>query len=160
MNNLKDYVFYILLKDDDKNKTVGHAYGIKKGAGTSHDSYYHRFLDINSEILDNIQITPNWDETMRNIAAAGNVVIVNSSIEVQQLEYMLYLVYLPSEPSLYQLNSLEKIKEEFSVISIEVGVFGENYQEFLNERFSNKDFNSLEYLNNYIKINKEKIKRK
>ena len=159
MNDLKNYVFYILVKNDNLINENGLAYGVKRGNCHSHDSYYHRFINIDPFVLDDINVTSDWQTTLPSLAASGNVIIANTAIEIENIEDRLYAIYLPSHPNMYQLNVLNSCIEEFKKIDIDVGVFGE-YEDMFNELRLNSNFDSLTFLKEYININMEQINSK
>ena len=159
MNDLKNYVFYILLKNDNLKNEDGLSYGVKRGNCSSHDSYYHSFIGIDPFVLGDIKVTPDWQSTLPSLAASGNVIIANTAVEIEDIEDRLYAIYLPSQPNMYQLNVLESCIEEFEKIKIDVAIYGEYAESFKKLRLNN-DFNAIEFLKEYITSNKEKLNNK
>ena len=154
MNEIKDYVFYMLLKSDNKLLEEGNTYGIKKGLRNDHDSYFRSFINNDPFICMNSTIYPDWNSTMISLASEGNLIIVNSAVEITDDQF--YLLYLPSNPSLFQLNKLEQISNELSYFDVIICGSMEN---IFNEIRSNKDFDNKKFLNDYIKTYKKRLSK-
>lgn len=158
MEEIKEYVFYTILKDftGDKYKDTGISYGIKKGPQISHEYYFNAFLNIDFFPWEGLELSRDWPTSLEIMAADGNVMIANSSPEVEDLKERMYLIYLPESPTLFQLLFLEHILDEFHDLSFDVGTYGSHRKEFLEIR-GKEDFNSHTFLAEYIKNNKERL---
>ncbi len=156
MDDLKDYVFYIIVNDIN-NK--GYAYGVKKNKKYEHQSYLETLIGIDPYFFEDVDISFCWPKTIESFVRMGNITFVNSSISTTDIDNNLYLLYLPSNPSLYQVNMLEKFLPQFEKLNIDVGVYGELESEFNEERYDD-DFNSYEYIKKYVFINKSKMEAK
>ena len=159
MNDLKNYVFYILLKNDNLKNETGLSYGVKRGNCHSHASYYHRFINIDPYVLNDVNVTSDWKTTLPSLAASGNVIIVNTAIEIENIEDRLYIIYLPSHPNMYQLKALNSYMDEFKKIDIDVCIYGEHECDF-NELRIKSDFDAIIFLEEYINKNMEQINSK
>ena len=156
MQDIKDYVFYILLKNDDLNESLGNSYGVKRGYSKDHNSYFQSFIGIDPYITEDIEPSYDWNTTLSMLAKLGNVVIANTAVEIEDLSDRWYLIYLPSIPSIYQLNNLETVLEEFKSYNIEVGVYGDLEEYFITLR-RKKDFDCQKFLKDYIDYYKRKL---
>ena len=130
MHDIKDYVFYIILKNDDLNDSLGNSYGVKRGCSKDHISYFKTFIGIDPYLIEDIELSYDWNTTLSSLAELGNVVIVNTAIEIEDLSDRCYLIYLPSNPNIFQLNNLEIALEEFKNYNLEIGVYGTMEKEF------------------------------
>lgn len=158
MEEVKDYIFYTILKDftGNKYKETGISYGIKKGKSINHEDYFYAFLFIDYFPWEGLDLSGDWPNSLEIMSADGNVMIANSAPEVKEFNERTYLIYLPSEPSLFQIIFLELISKEFSDVSIDVGVYGEKNEEFRQKRLNN-NFNAHAFLQEYISYHKEKL---
>lgn len=158
MEEVKDYIFYTILKDftGNKYKETGISYGIKKGKSINHEDYFYAFLNIDYFPWEGLNLSGDWPNSLEIMSADGNVMIANSAPEVKEFNERTYLIYLPSEPSLFQIIFLELISKEFSDVSIDVGVYGEKNEEFRQKRLNN-NFNAHAFLQEYISYHKEKL---
>ena len=152
MDNLKDYVFYVIVKDNDNC----YSYGVVKNQKYEHQSYLEILIGIEPYFFEDIDISLCWNKTIESFVKMGNITFVNSSISLNDIDNNLYLLYLPSNPNIYQLNKLEEFIPQLKHINFDVGVYGEMEEEYKNERYK-ADFNSFEYLKKYIFKNKCKI---
>lgn len=156
MDDLKKYVFYVIVNDiDDK----GYAYGVVKNKKNEHQSYLETLIGIDPYFFENVDIAYCWNKTIESFVKMGNITFVNSSISATDIDNNLYLLYLPSNPSLYQLNMLESFLPQLELVNFDVGVYGELEESFIETRLSD-DFNSYEYLKEYIFKNKSEIESK
>ena len=156
MEDLEKYVFYVIINNRENN---GYAYGVVKNKKYEHQSYLETLIGIEPYFFENVDIGYCWNNTIESFVKMGNITFVNSSISLNDIDNNLYLLYLPSNPSLYQLNMLEAFLPQLEVMNIDVGVYGELEEDFKEIRISN-DFNSFEYLKEYIFKNKSEIESK
>ena len=154
MKDIKDYVFFTIFKDDDRTKDEGISYGIKRGSCTNHELYFRELLDIDYLAFEEELITEDWDSSCRNIARDGNVMIVNTAVEINKIEDRMYAIYLPTFPTLFQLNELEKALEEMK--TVDVAVYGVDEDYFRELRMDNA-FDSKIFLKKYIEYHKKSI---
>lgn len=157
MKDIKDYVFFTIFKDDDRTKDEGSSYGVKRGSCTNHELYFRELLGIDSLAFEEDLITEDWDFSCRNIARYGNVMIVNTAVEIDKIEDRMYAIYLPTFPTLFQLNELEKALEEMKTVDLDVAVYGVDEDYFRELRMDNT-FEPKIFLKRYIKYNKEILK--
>ncbi|MBP3766348.1 MAG: hypothetical protein J6G98_04130 [Bacilli bacterium] len=156
MEDLGKYVFYVIINNGEDN---GYAYGVVKNKKYEHQSYLETLIGIEPYFFENVDIGYYWNKTIESFVKMGNITFVNSSISLNDIDNNLYLLYLPSNPSLYQLNMLESFLPQLELMNIDVGVYGELEEAFKEIRISN-DFNSFEYLKEYIFKNKSEIESK
>ena len=156
MEDLGKYVFYVIINNGENN---GYAYGVVKNKKYEHQSYLETLIGIEPYFFENVDIGYCWNNTIESFVKMGNITFVNSSISLNDIDNNLYLLYLPSNPSLYQLNMLEAFLPQLQLMNIDVGVYGELEEDFKEIRISN-DFNSFEYLKEYIFKNKSEIESK
>lgn len=149
MDKIQDYVFYAILKNNQYKE--GYSYGIKRGISKHHDSYFVRFMDMSPYpfCLNCL----NWNDAFEKISADGNIIIANAAVEIEDIKNRYFVVYLPTYPTPYQLDNLETIKEQLKDHNIDVGVYGEYRDQFIKDRIQD-NFNSHDYLENYINIHK------
>lgn len=152
MKDIKDYVFFCLLKDNE------FSYGIKRGTCTNHELYFRAFLDIDSYLFEEEWIVENWDLSCRNMARNGNIMIVNTAVEINILEDRMYAIYLPTFPTLFQLNGLEEVLNELKTVDLDVAVYGMDEDYFKDLRM-NTSFDSKKFLKRYIEYHKENLKK-
>ena len=157
MEILKDYVFYIV---ENIEIAQGEAlqYGIKRCQTImDHDIYFQSLLDMRP-VVEDINISEGWNETFCKLAACGYIAFANSALEILD-EQQLFILYLPSNPLDFQIKFLEDHIEQFSQNNFDVGVFGEEHQEFLKIR-NHQDFSSIDFLTTYIQEHKQNNKQK
>lgn len=147
MEALKDYIFYTILKDDELFKQV--SYGIKRGNSLKHEDYFANFIDIDPLAWEGIQLLPDWHSSCENIAGVGSVMIVNTAIEVENIEDRMYGIYLPTYPTLFQLETLKDKMSEFENMVIDVSVYGVDHDNFIALK-RKENFDSWEFLKVYI----------
>ena len=150
MEDLGKYVFYVIINNGENN---GYAYGVVKNKKYEHQSYLETLIGIEPYFFENVDIGYCWNNTIESFVKMGNITFVNSSISLNDIDNNLYLLYLPSNPSLYQLNMLEAFLPQLQLMNIDVGVYGELEEDFKEIRINN-DFNYFKYLKEYIFKNK------
>ncbi|MBR1717824.1 MAG: hypothetical protein IJ715_00975 [Bacilli bacterium] len=158
MEDLKKYVFYVIINNGDIKSDKGYAYGVYKNKKYEHQSYLETLIGIEPYFFENVDISFSWAKTIESFVENGNITFVNSSISFSDSDD-LFLLYLPSYPNLYQLNMLESFLPQFEQISFDIGVYGELKDEFREDRI-NPNYNSYEYLKKYIFKNKSKLESK
>lgn len=156
MKDIKDYVFFTIFKDDDRTKDEGISYGVKRGSSTSHELYFRELLGIDSLAFEEDLITEDWDFSCRNIARYGNVMIVNTAVEIDKIEDRMYAIYLPTFPTLFQLKELENTLKEFGTVDLDVAIYGMDEDYFRELRMDNA-FDSKKFLKSYIEYHKKSI---
>ncbi len=158
MEEIKDYVFYTILKDfsGNKLKDTGISYGIKKGKSVYHEAYFNAFLNIDYFPWEGLSLSSDWPTSLEIMSADGNVMIANSALEIEELSERTYLIYLPDEPNLFQVLFLEHVSEELCGIPLDIGIYGKYKDEFLKRRLSN-DFDAHSFLKEYISYHKSKL---
>lgn len=154
-----EYVFYCVAGSDDKLKENGFSFGIKKGSSLEHEHYFYSFLETDIDVFNDIDIPSYWHDAMGTLAEKGHMMIVNSAIEIKDLDKRMYLIYLPSNPSNYQISMLYGILKELDGIPIEFRVYGEDKQIFdFYSKVPNIDKNKL--MNIYLTYEKSRVKAK
>ena len=137
MEEVKDYVFYTISKDLNDNyfNKDGIAFGVKRGSAIDHHVYFQAFLDIDLDLWKHqgLTLTHDWANSMEVMSAAGNIMIVNAAPEIKEATKREYLIYLPDNPTLFQVNFLESISEELKENYIEIGQFGNSKENFLKQ---------------------------
>lgn len=158
MEEIKEYIFYTILKDfsGNKLKDTGIAYGIEKCNSIDHEAYFRAFLNIDYFPWEGLQLSTDWPTSLEIMSADGNVMIANSAPEVIDLKDRTYVIYLPSNPNLFQILFLERISEELASTFLDVGVYGEYREEFIKLRIL-KDFDAHLFLKQYISYFKNKL---
>lgn len=158
MEEIKNYVFYTILKDFNGNnlKDTGISYGVEKNKEIDHEYYFRIFLNIDFFPWEGLTLSSYWPLSLEIMSADGNVMIANSAPEVINLHDRTYVIYLPSNPNLYQILFLERISEELATASLDVGIYGEFREQFLKIR-SRDDFDSHTFLKSYVSYFKNKL---
>jgi len=160
MEEIKDYIFYTILKDFSKNrwKETGFSYGVKKGKSVDHIEYFRAFLDIDYFPWEFLKLSPHWPISLEIMAADGNIMIANSSPETDDFKQRTYLLYLPENPTLFQILFLEKVSEELTNTTIEIGIFGKKTKEEINKKLI-KSTIAHPFLNSYITFHKKQLEK-
>lgn len=159
MENIKDNVFLAILKNENMLDENGISCGIKRKYSKNHQHYFNLFLENYPFIHEHLKLFPDWERSMEVLARDGNVLIVNSAIEIEKIENRLYLIYLPTFPNLFQLKQLEIILKEFESVDFDVFVYGEDEAIFSEFRM-NHDFDSIDFLRKYILLHKNRLLNK
>lgn len=149
---MQDYVFYCVTSEEANNLS----YGIKRGTSFNHENYFKRFLDIDSTILYDVDIPFYWCDAMEVFASSGHIMIANSAIEIENINERMYLFYLPSNPSKYQLDELVSILVELKDIDKVVRVCGKEEEIFSSLKGDELINMYLSYYNYEQKV-KEKV---
>ncbi len=161
MEEIKNYIFYTILKDfsGNKLKDTGIAYGIEAcNSIINHEDYFRAFLNIDYFPWEGLELSSDWSTSLEVMSADGNVMIANAAPEVKDLKERTYVIYLPSEPNLFQILFLERISIELSESYLDVGIYGSLREKFLEKRMSN-DFDSHLFLKQYISYHKEQLEK-
>lgn len=157
-DQIKDYVFYVISKEIDWAHLKGISYGVERNPYCKdHDRYFEAFKDIDDfHLLENIHCGNDWVRSVQALAEDGNIMIVNTAVEIEKVEDRLYGIYLPSFPTMYQIQDLKKNLEEFRQIPIDIDVYGKDREHFLKCR-SEEDYNALNYLIGYIAFHEKRL---
>ncbi len=156
MGEIKDYVFYMITKEDDRNKADGYSYGIKRNPNClNHSPYFGALRNIDPYFFEDIPYSDEWAEIIPEGAKNGNVIIVNTAVEITNIEDRMYGIYLPSFLTNYQINELRKHMPEFDKLNLDIDVFGNNRSFFLEQRMKN-DFDAHAFLKNYLNVQEER----
>lgn len=159
MEEIKDYVFLAILKNDNMLEEEGMCCGIKRGNSKNHVPYYRAFLEMYPFIHEHLCLSSNWECSMEILARDGNVLIANSAVEIEKIEDRFYLIYLPTFPNIFQLKQLEIALEEFESVEFDVSVYGEDEKIFREFRMKD-EFNAVEFLKKYISSHKKRLLNK
>lgn len=152
MDDLKNYIFFVITKEYSYLYTKGYSYGVLRSRrNLSHDDYLRRLRDIDTYVFENIPYSSDWVVTVEKLTEEGNIVIVNTAIEIEKVEDRMYGIYLPSLPTKYQVSELRRHIKEFENVSIDIGLYGKNRNWFLNCA-NQKDYNSFDFLNKYLEF--------
>lgn len=153
MEEVKDYVFYTIIKDIDNNyfNKDGIAFGVKRGSAIDEDFYFQAFRDIDPYLWNHIglKLTNNWSDSMEVMSAAGHVMIVNLSPKTKEATKREYLISLPDSPTLFQVNFLESISEELKENYIVIDQFGNSRENFLKAK-NMPGYDAHTFLEQYI----------
>ncbi len=154
---IKDYIFYMITKQDDCLKTKGYCFGVIRGKSClDHSEYFYRLRDIDPYLFEGISYSYDWTESAEEIVKSGNILIANTAIEIERVEDRLYVICLPSFPTLYQINELYRHMDEFEKIDISIDLYGEDRSYFL-EAIQKSDYKSLNFLKGYLKFHKKRL---
>lgn len=149
METLEQYIFYTILKDkNDEGKAI--SYGTKRVCAYDHEEYFAAFLGIDPLAFSDVEKSIDWYETCLNIAADGNVMIMDEASMPKKNGEKTYTVLLPSSPNHSQMEELKVYLPQLREIVSEVRVCDE---------FSD-DFSSgeIELLEKYIDFHNEQLK--
>jgi hypothetical protein len=149
MDRIQDYVFYAISKGDRFQE--GYSYGIKRGIAKRHSAYFASFMDMGPYPLDVNCL--NWNDAFEQMATSGNIIIANAAVEIEDVEDRFFVIYLPTVPTSYQIKCLELISRQLKNNNIDVGVYGNNREEFLKARIDDA-FDCHSYLKEYIGYSK------
>ena len=159
MGEIKDYVFYIITKKDERYNNEGYSYGIQRNSCyLRHWSYLAALRDIEPYFFEEVNCTIDWSKAAEELAQSGNVIIVNTAIEVEEVKDRMYGIYLPSSLTEYQIKELNSHMDEFDDLDIDVDVQGELRPEFCECRVMD-GFDSHAFLKNYLRLQEDKISK-
>lgn len=157
MEKLEEYVFYGIFNVENKKQHKSIQYGVKRKNGMdAHDTYFSYFINMEPALYYDMKLTRDWNDSLCNIAATGNMIFANSAIEIENVKNRFYLLYLPSNPKEFQLQDLEHFLVQLQEINFDVGVYGKEKEQFLTIR-QKKNFNSFSFVVDYIKNHREKL---
>lgn len=136
---IKDYVFYMITKEYPCWKSEGFTLGVKRLPNcVSHSTYFEWLKDIEPILFEGI--SSDWTIGLEQLTKDGNILIANTAIEIEELEKRLYIIFLPSFCSKFQLKELQKHINEIEVLNIFVDVEGQNRADFLRKIISQSNF--------------------
>lgn len=150
---MQDYVFYCVTKNDEYSK--GYSYGVKRGSSVDHEHYFYSFLDIDTMAFSNLDIPVYWHDAMGIFADNGNLMVVNSAIEIEDLDKRMYLLYLPSNLSEYQIEALTAIAAELKGISKDIKIYGSE-EEMFNFYLKDPNFDKDRLIEIYLAYQKSR----
>jgi len=156
MERIKDYIFLVIPKNENILEEIGTSFGVKRSYSKNHQHYYRLFLENYPFIHENLNLFSDWERSMEVLARDGNLVVVNSAVEIEEEKDRLYLIYLPTFPSKYQLIELENILNQLENIDFDVSVYGLD-EELFNTFRINNEFDAREFLKNYIYAHKKRL---
>lgn len=152
--NIADYVFYMITKEYPCWKSEGFTLGIKRLPNCVLHSVYFEWLK-DTELVFFEGISSDWGTGLEQLTKDGNILIANTAIEIEEVEKRLYIIFLPSFVSRFQLEELQKHINEIEALDIIVDVEGENRANFL-RKIVDKDYKPIEFLKSYLHLYEEK----
>lgn len=154
IEEIKDYVFYMITKEYPCWKSEGFMLGIKRFPNcVEHEKYFGWLKDRDPVFFEGI--SNDWYTGLVQLTKDGNVLFANSTIEIEEVEKRLYIVFLPSFLSKFQVKELRKHMDEIEGLTILVDVEGENRADFL-RKINEKDYRPVEFLKRYLQLYEEK----
>lgn len=159
MGEIKDYVFYIITKKDERYGNEGYSYGIERDEiYLRHRAYLAALINSEPYFFEDIPSYQDWVRVVEKAAECGNVIIANTAIEIEKVENRMYGIYLPSELTDYQIKELNSHMDEINSLDIDVDVQGTFRQAFIKKRIMN-DFDSHAFLKEFLMIQDNKFSK-
>jgi hypothetical protein len=147
----------MITKEDEYLNSKGYSFGVLRNKNNvDHRDYFYRMIEINPYAFEDVPNLDDWVLGVEETAKLGQVMIVNTAIEIDKVEERMYGLYLPSFPSMYQVQELKKHMNEFESFHIGIDVQGIDRVSFL-KILQSKNYDSRLFLKKYLSFHEERL---